>query len=160
MKKELEDFNAAAQALAEIMIEANEFENKIFATDYPFNKDFDELSYEIHLWASNAAEDLYNLAPNKFVVCKDAIFGLEEGWWYRAKSYKEGEIVKLYEEINVSTAGIHEISYSDFEDCFFEVPEEMYRLYEKLLMDGRDVLDLIELATKLYDKKGKIEEVE
>ena len=155
MIKSLRNANSAMQQLSSTWHEqVNGVKDLIEKIDYPFNKDFNELSYEFHNWCENVEEILIRHLPEIHCVCGeiDNDKGFEEGWFYQAKII-ENE-VHITEGIGSGFGRNSDvISVEEFKKWFFEVPEEMFNLYSKLNGDGEDTSDLLDLAIKLYDNR-------
>jgi hypothetical protein len=157
MKKQFEEFSRAAQALSVAWSEAQKhIDDALYQVEYPFDRSFDELSYDIHRWCEDAIEAIEYHAPKKYVVYTGGIKDtrLERGWWYKASVAGEEYDVVIFEDIGRPTANeVCKVSYEQFKNHFFEVPEQLYNLYEVVCSNGEHVDEVVELTHKLYNKK-------
>lgn len=150
LKKALEDFNYAGQALATAMEETHYDSPEAKAMEwtankYPFSNSFNEVSYEIHTWCEDTIEQLLHEEieqfckfPNYVMCLKDCAERedepwFEEGWFFSIKSSDNFGDVRIIEEIE---GGGYNVGWDFFKENFITIPEELFKLATNANIDG------------------------
>jgi hypothetical protein len=155
MIKELIQFKKAALNLNEAweFAQSNGFSREGGGDLYPFEVDFEEVSYGIKEWVDQVKYDIYALKETKYFMCLKDYADFEKSWFYQVKMCDGIEECKIYEETYQPYTDTDFISRKGLSEYFLEVPEDFYELAMDFIKHDCDPGDLYKLAIKKFKKE-------
>lgn len=153
MLKQLENFDNAFQHLSTSWENSSpEVKEAMQTIVFPFHKSLDEMCEEVHYWVESCIENIKDLIPYTYAVCREDNGTFTRSHFYETK--KLGNTIEVFEGFE-RDLNFDELSEDEFKKYFFTIPKEMYDLYYLLSANGEGFEEIQKLAFKLYDEGGE-----